>query len=227
MLSATVDEEIPSLGTGSQPRARTHPNSTSPFQSPHTSCCRPPSPRGVGSPRPGLPTPKPPTLKQVPGSSSHCRLGGDAAAVPGLRPPVLCGASSQHVLGVALPPSSGCQPPRTPGSLGGHEAVRHPNSLAPTRALEQGHRRGGFSSRGIRTGPPLHHLGWIHATSRQPGLEAGGGHKERRLPPGHGERPPLSPPTASQCCPSGPESRVQPSPRDWGCHQLRLEARRV
>lgn len=162
----------------------------------------------------GSKTPKPPTLKQVPGSSSHCRLGGDAAAVPGLRPPVLCGASSQHVLGVALPPSSGCQPPRTPGSLGGHEAVRHPNSLAPTRALEQGHRRGGFSSRGIRTGPPLHHLGWIHATSRQPGLEAGGGHKERRLPPGHGERPPLSPPTASQCCPSGPESGVQPSPRD-------------
>lgn len=190
MLSATVDEGIPSLGTCSQPRARTHPDSTSPFWSPHTSCCRPPSPRGVGSPRPGLPAPKPPTLKQVPGSSSHCRLEGDAAAVPGLRCPVLCGASSQHVLGAALPPSSVCQPPRTLGSLGGHEAVRHPNSLAPTRALEQGHGRGGFSSRGIRTGPPQITLAGSTLQVGSPALRLEGGTRRGGYPQDTGRGPP-------------------------------------
>lgn len=125
----------------------------------------------------------------------------------------------------------GCSPPQQrvpapedtglPGGTRGSQTPQFPGSHESPGA---GTRVRGLQLEGDPHGTPPHHLGWIHAASRQPGLEAGGGHKERRLPPGHGER---SPRTLPQPPSAVPVSWVQVSPRDWGCHQLTLEARRA
>lgn len=136
----------------------------------------------------GSKTPKPPTLKQVPGSSSHCRLGGDAAAVPGLRPPVLCSASTS--LGLLSPPAVGASPRGHRAPWGDTRQSDTPIPWLPQEPWSRDTGKGASAQGGSARDPPCITLAGSTPRVGSPALRLEGGTRRGGYPQDMGRGPP-------------------------------------
>lgn len=191
-------------------------------------------PTKVGSPHPGLPAPKPPTLKQVPGSSSHCRLGGTLLVAPGCAAPAAgsggsAGGASSGLLSL---PAAGARHASSRGHSAPWGDTRQSDTAVPWLLQEHWSRdtdERASARGGSARDPPCVTLAGSALRIVSPALRLEGSTRTGSYPQDVASGSPW-PPHASHSLPvlsQGPKPLGAGVPTGtWGCHQLRSEVRR-